>query len=687
MAGATGSGSGGGAQEGNGPRCAVLVGPYKSGKTTLLESLLFSAGALSRRGSVADGNTVGDRSAEAEAHAMTVEPNVAHCTYLDEPWSLIDCPGSVELLQDSLNALMAADLAIVVAEPDPERAATLAPLFRVIDRFEIPHVLFINKMDKSSWRVRDILEGLQAVSSRPLLLRQVPIREGEAVTGFVDLVSERAYRYVEGKPSDLIQMPETVKEREGEARQEMLEALADFDDALLEQLLEDKVPATDDVYGLATDALQHDRVVPVFLGAAEHMNGVGRLWKALRHETPTAAQTAERLKIPTGNGFAATVVKTAHQAHLGKLNLARLWQGGIANGASLAGERLAGLYRLMGAETQKLEAAGAGDLVALQRLESVSTGDFLTADGRGDGGGMLWPEPMTPAYSLALEPEKRQDDVKLMASIAKLSEEDPSLSVEQNADTHQLLLWGQGEIHLKLAIERLKNKFNIAVRTEPPRTAYKETIRQGTAQHARFKRQSGGHGQFADVKVEIKPLPRGQGFGFIDKIVGGAIPKNYIPSVETGIKEYMHRGPLGFPVVDLEVTLFDGQFHSVDSSDQAFKTAGRMAMAEAMPKCQPVLLEPIYAVAISVPSEATAKVHGLISSRRGQILGFEAKEGWDGWDEVACYLPQAELHDLVVELRSLTQGVGTLTFAFDHLQEVTGKLADRVIETAAEAAS
>lgn len=668
----------------DGDRCAVLVGPYKSGKTTLLESLLFAAGARGRRGTISEGNTLGDRSPEAVAHAMTVESNVAHCSYLEEPWSLIDCPGSVELRQEGLNALMAADLAVIVAEPDPQRAATLAPLFKVIDRFQIPHLLFINKMDKTNWRVKDILEGLQAVSSKPLLLRQVPIRQGEAVTGFVDLVSERAYRYAEGKPSKLIEMPDAVRDREGEARQEMLEALADFDDDLLEQLLEDKVPASEEIYELATGALQQDQVVPVFLGAAEHMNGIGRLWKALRHEGPFPSQTAARLKVPRAEEFAATVVKTFHQAHLGKLSLARIWRGGFANGTSLAGERLAGLHRLMGAETQKLDGAGTGALVGLQRLEAVETGDLLTGEGRGARGEMVWPEPLSPVFARAIVPKKRQDEVKLTASIAKLIEEDPSLSLERNADTQQLLLWGQGEIHLKLAVEQLKSKYNVDVETSPPKTAYKETIRQGVSQHTRFKRQSGGHGQFGDVKIEIKPLPRGAGFSFVDKVVGGAIPKGYIPSVETGIKEYLVRGPLGFPVVDVEVMLVDGQHHSVDSSDQAFKTAGRMAMSEGLPQCRPVLLEPIFSVCLSVPTEATAKVHGLISSRRGQILGFEAKLGWDGWDEVTCHMPQAELHDLVLELRSLTQGVGTMTFGFDHLQEITGKLANKVIAEAAE---
>jgi elongation factor G len=334
---------------------------------------------------------------------------------------------------------------------------------------------------------------------------------------------------------------------------------------------------------------------------------------------------------------------------------------------------------MMGHETQKVGAAEEGDLVALQRLEEVKTGDLLTPAGRVDGSGMLWPEVKSPVFTLAVEPQNRQDEVKLTASLAKLCEEDPSLSVEHNASTHQMLLWGQGEIQLKLAVERLKSKFNVAVNTLPPQTAYKETIRKSIKQHSRFKRQTGGHGQFGDVQVEIAPLPRGRGFEFTDSIVGGSIPKNYIPAVEHGVKEYLDRGPLGFPVVDVAVKLFDGQYHTVDSSDQAFKTAGRLAMSEGLPQCDPVLLEPIFEVTLSVPSDFTAKVHGLVSGRRGQILGFEPKQGWDGWDDLKCYMPESELHDLVVDLRSLTLGVGSFSFRFDHLQELTGKLAEKVI--------
>ncbi len=660
-------------------RCAALVGPYTSGKTSLLEALLLHTGAIHRKGSVVEGSSVGDSVPEARARQMTTEPNFAHCTYLGENWSFIDCPGSIELAQDCHSVLMGVDVAVVVASPEPERALTLAPIFKFLDDYQIPHILFVNKMDKASVRVRDLLESLQSVSERPLVLRQVPIREGEEITGFVDLVSERAWRYNLDKQSELIEMPEQVKDREAEARQELLESLADYDDGLLEQLLEDKVPASDEIYEQISKDLAGDLIVPVLFGSADLGHGITRLMKALRHETPEPSVTAARLGVPDGSGFAASVIRTYHQSHTGKMSVARIWRGSVKDGETLGDDRISGLYHLMGGETQKIDSAGIGELVALGRMDSVKTGDLLTEAGRQADAGLVWPEVAKPVFSLAIRPHNRQDEVKLTASLAKLIEEDPSLVLEHNDDTNEMLLRGQGDIHLKLAVDRLKNRYNVEVDAARPQTAYKETIRKGTKQHSRFKRQTGGHGQFGDVHVEIRPLPRGEGFEFVDKVVGGAVPRQYIGAVEHGTKEYLSRGPLGFPVVDVSVTLYDGQHHSVDSSDQAFKTVGRMAMAEGMPNCDPVLLEPIYEVTISVPSEFTNKVHSLVSGRRGQILGFEMQAGWKGWDALKCHLPEAELQDLIIELRSLTVGVGSFDWRFDHLQELTGKLADQVI--------
>ncbi|MET4806750.1 elongation factor G [Limibacillus sp. MBR-115] len=663
----------------SGPRCAAIVGSYGSGKTTLLESLLHAAGAIPRRGSVKDGATVGDASAEARSHGMSTELNFAHCSFLGETWHLIDAPGSVELLELSYQALLVADVVVVVTEPNLDRLAILAPLFKFMDSHNIPHVVYVNKMDKSDLRARDLMAGLQEVSEKPLVLRQVPIRDGEAVTGFVDLVSERAYAYREGQPSDLIEMPDEMRDREGEARQELLESLADFDDDLLEQLLEDKVPATQEVYQQLAADLRQDLIVPVFLGSAERENGVTRLWKALRHEAPEASTTAKRLSLEGKGSYLASVLATQHHPHTGKLSMARVWRGPLAEGANVVGERLSGLYRVMGGETEKLARAESGDLVALGRRDNLATG-ALFDEANITYPDVLKPESPEPVYAVAVEPENRQDEVKLTAGLAKLAEEDPSISSIMREDTGQLLLRGQGEVHLKLAVERLKNKFNVAVRTDRPQTGYKETIRRSADHHSRYKRQSGGHGQFADIKIRIKPRERGSGFQFSDSVVGGSVPRNYIPAVESGVRESLVRGPLGFQVVDLEVELYDGQHHSVDSSDQAFKICGRQAITDALVECDPVLLEPIHLVTISVPQSFTNRIHGLISSRRGQILGFDGKAGWTGWDDHQAYMPESELQDLIIELRSLTQGTAYFTAVFDHLQELQGRLADQVVQ-------
>lgn len=662
-------------------RCAALVGPYTSGKTTLLEAMLFTAGAIPRKVKVAEGGSFGDSSPEARARQMSAEPNFAHFEYLGEPWSIIDCPGSVELGQDTLNALMVADIAVVVAEAEPEKAVSLSPLLKLLDDHAIPHLIFVNKMDRATVRVRELLTAFQTVSSRPLLLRQVPIREGEGVVGFVDLVSERAWRYQPNQPSALIEMPEDHRERGAEARRELMENLADFDDDLLEQLLEDKEPAPETLYEELRKGQQQDLIVPVLFGAAETNNGVTRLLKALRHETATHEQAAARLGIeePLGGGFLATVFKTFHLPHTGKMSAARLWYGSIRDGGTLAGERLSGLVRLNGGTQEKLSEARAGDVVAFARMDALQTGDVVTDKRIEEPNDLVWPDILTPVYSLALQPENRQDEVKLTASLTKICEEDPSLSFGHDPDSHEFQLSGQGEIHLQLALERLKNRYNVAVVASPRTPAYKETIRRGTNRHARYKRQTGGHGQFADIKVRVDPLSRGEGIRFHDKVVGGAVPRNFIPAVEAGVRDYLTRGPLGFPVVDLEVTLLDGQHHPVDSSDMAFRTAGRMALSEALPECDPVLLEPICKVSIFVPQEHTNKVHGLISARRGQILGFDARPGWSGWDEVQAHMPQAELSSLIIELRSITLGLGSYVSEFHHLQELRGREAEKVI--------
>lgn len=673
------------------PRVAAFVGPYLSGKTSVFEAVLHSAGAIARRGRIKDGNTVGDSAPEARQRQMSTELNIATAEYLGEKWTFLDCPGSVELGQDSHDALMVADIAVVVCEPGQEKALTVAPILKFLEDHDVPHVVFINKMDTLQASVRDTLEALQGLSGRPLALREIPIRDGETITGHVDLVSERAFRWKEGAPSDLIELPDHVKSREETARTELLESLADFDDALLEKLLEDLVPSTGEVYETLTKDLQESLIVPVFFGSADHGNGIRRLLKALRHETPDPQVTAERLGEPEASAgeTAVRVFKTLHAGHAGKQSFARIWSGEIKDGLMLkAGDgsdhKVSGVFRMTGHKADKIAKAGVGEVVALGRMDAVKTGALLSASGKSSGG--PWPVPLTPLFSLAIHAENRADEVKLSAALAKLLDEDPSLGQEHNPDTGELLLWGQGEMHLLIALDKLSNKFNVGVSQERPQVPYKETIRKGTSQHARHKKQSGGHGEFGDVHIDIRPLERGEGFSFGDKITGGVVPKQYIPAVKAGVEEYLRRGPLGFPVVDVSVTLTDGQYHAVDSSDMAFRKAAILAMKEGMTDCQPVLLEPICHVTLSMPNEFTSKVQRLASGRRGQILGFDAKNGWSGWDEVQIQMPQSEMHDLIIELRSMTLGVGTFEWKFDHLQELVGRDADQVVMARSQAA-
>ncbi len=470
----------------------------------------------------------------------------------------------------------------------------------------------------------------------------------------------------------------------------MLEKLADHDDALMEQLLEDIQPPRDAVFDDLARELREGLICPVLLGAATRENGVLRLLKALRHEAPGVVETAKRLGAASQKEALAYVFKTVHLQHGGKLSLARLLAGRLDDGATLqssSGEsgRVSGILAVHGAYDSKRAAAEAGDTIALGKLDAIKTGDTV-ASGKTAPSALVKVEPAAPVLAMSLAANDRKDDVKLGQALLRLNEEDPSLSMVHNPRTHDIVLWGQGEMHLRVALERLKDRFGVSVKSHPPAIGYQETIRKSITQRGRHKKQSGGHGQFGDVVLEIKPMPRGTGIEFHEKVVGGAVPRNYIGAVEEGVVDAMTRGPLGFPVIDVHVTLTDGSYHSVDSSDLAFRTAARVGVNEALPQCAPVLLEPIHTVEIVCPTEATAKINAILSARRGQILGFDTREGWSGWDCVRATMPEAEIGDLIVELRSATAGAGSFTRQFDRMAEVTGRDADKIIAAHRDAA-
>jgi elongation factor G len=579
---------------------------------------------------------------------MSVEATFATTDFMGEQITFVDCPGSIEFAFEAEPVLAACDLAVVVAEADEKKIPALQLIMRKLDDLAIPRILFLNKVDKAVAGVRDTLKMLQPASSVPLLLRQIPVRKDGVVIGSIDLALERAYIYREYAESQVAEIPNDDKARELEARFSMLETLADHDDHLMEQLLEEIEPPKDAIFDDLSADLRAGAVTPVLIGTAEKGNGVLRLLKAIRHDAPDVEATRKRLGAPDGQTV-VQVMKTIHTAHGGKLSVSRVLS------------------------------------VALGKLDNVKTGQTLSS-AKGGIRPLVTLEPPQPVFAFALRPKERKDEVKMSAAIQRLAEEDPSLNLRHNQDSAETVLSGHGEMHLRVVRERLEGKNQIPIEGHAPAVPYRETIRKSAQQRGRHKKQSGGHGQFGDVVIEIKPLPRGSGFQFSDTITGGVVPKTYIQSVETGIRDYLKTGPLGFPVVDVAVNLSDGSYHAVDSSDMAFQMAAKLAMKEGMAACSPVLLEPIMKVEIVTPSDATSKIIALIPQRRGQILGYDARPDWPGWDVVEATMPQAEIGDLIIELRSATAGVASYKAAFDHMAELTGRLADEAMNANGKAA-
>jgi elongation factor G len=658
-------------------RALALVGPTGAGKTSLMAAMLTASGSH-----VAGADKVGDQSPEARARGHSVELNIAGFDFLGDHYVIVDCPGSLELVTEADAALPAVDLAVIVADPDPAKAALIQPMVRQLEALGVPRALFVNRMDQAHGSIDALLAALAPVSSVPLVARQLPIVEGEKVTGFVDLALERAHVWRAGQRSQVVELTPELAKVEADARFHMLEQLADFDDTLMEQLLTDVDPTRDLVFADLVRDMNEGLIVPVFFGSAVAGFGIGRLLKALRHETPPVERAAARVGIDRPGAY---VLKVSHAGQAGKLAMARVFGAPLSDSADLAlpgGEkaRAGGLFSVQGSATKKISQGVVGDIVAIAKVDAVVAGQALAVGATPLKAASA--ERRAPLFALAIAAANRKDDVRLSGSLTKLIEEDPGLSVSQDAESHQVLVSGQGEGHVRLAIERLKRRYSVDVDVESPKTPYRETITSGVTQRGRHKKQSGGHGQFADVTIEVKPKARGAGFSFVSKITGGAVPRQWIPAVEQGVKDGLQKGPLGFPVVDLEVTLIDGQFHPVDSSEMAFRIAGRITIEEALAKCSPKLLEPIDRLGVFVPTSAMSAVNSALSSRRGQILGFGPRDGWAGWERIEARLPASERHGLIAELRSLSQGLGSYEASFDHMAELTGRLADEVSKAA-----
>lgn len=664
----------------NGTRVIALVGPAGAGKTDLAEALLAASGTIQRQGSTGDKNSVGDGSAEARARGGSTELNLMHFDYLGDQFGIVDAPGSIGFRADADRAIAVADLAIVVIDPDASRAALAAPALRMLDEQGIPHLIFVNRIDQAHGSIRELLAALQPLSVSPLIARQIPIREGDKVTGFVDLALERAFQYAPGKASQPVAIPADLAEREASERTHMLEQLADHDDSLLEQLLMDEIPAPAAIFADLTRETTESLGVSVLFGSATNGWGVRRLLKALRHEAPGPESTCYRLGVESTSFFA---FKVSHGGTSGRLVLGRVLGGTMIESSELRGAdrqsaRFGTIFAVQGDKTAKITEVANGALIAVAKLDGVKSGQWL---GRSDLPPSIDVEQPPRNACLAIEPADRNDDVKLSGALARVIEEDPSLALEQDEVSHELRLRGINDEHLRGTLARIKRRYGVEVAHRSASIGYRESIRRSVSQRGRHKKQSGGHGQFGDVVIEIAPLPRGAGFRFADEISGGAIPRQYIPAVEQGVRDAMASGPMGYAVVDVAVKLTDGSFHSVDSSELAFRTAGRIAMQEALAQAAPHLLEPVQRVTLTCPNSATSRATSATAGRRGQMLGMGPRDGWTGWDRIEALIPESELEGLEAELRSLSHGLASYEARFDHLAEVSAGHASKLVRS------
>ncbi|HEY8314202.1 MAG TPA: elongation factor G [Candidatus Baltobacteraceae bacterium] len=665
-------------------RNIAFVGSHHAGKTTLVETILAHCGAIGRKGSVIEGTTTTDHEPEDIAHAQSTTVGFAHTSCDDIDVTLVDCPGFIDFFEETKLALAGVDAAVVVLEADPSRVALTQMVVDFIESRKLPHVFVINKLDRPGSDFAGTLAALQEAYGRHVVAEQWPIGSAESMRGYVDLAESKAFIYDGGaeKPAEI---PPELRAEVERARAALLEGMADFDDHLMEELLEGLEPPADEVEKDLCDECSHDQIVPVLAAAGLPGFGVHALVRAMEKWFPSPADApmvdAEGRPIAPESDVpvVASVIKTIVHPQSGKLSVVRVIAGTLKADATLGnisrgGEKVrsGGLYRLQGKKQEAIPQAGPGSIVAVARLESVATGDTLTSDGFK----VLLPRVprAEPVFAVAIKPKDRMDEAKISQMLARIVDEDPSLRLERAEITNELELLGCGEQHVSIAVERLGRKYKVDVLTAPPSIPYQETITAGTELHSRYKHQTGGHGQFGDVWLRFEPRERGNGVTFEEKIVGGVVPRQFIPAVEKGVREALQHGSIGgYPMTDVHVVLFDGAYHDVDSSEQSFRTAAGMGVREALPKCSPVILEPIVRVYVTVPTAYTSAAIAQLTGKRGQILGMNPAEDAPGHDVVEADVPQVELARYITELRTATQGLGTYSWRHERFDAVPGK--------------
>ncbi len=673
-------------------RNVALVGHRGSGKTSLNEALLFEAGAVNRLGSVADGTTVSDSAPDEKAREMSIASSLTSFRWDDRKINLVDTPGEPSFVADALAALRVCEGAVFVVNGVMGVEVGTDRLWRRAEDLGLSRLIFVNMLDRERADFFRALESLKAAFGQHVVATEIPIGSEHELQGVIDLVDMKAFRY-DGAGRDSaeeIDIPEDLRPQAEEYREKLMDEVAEVSDELMERYLEGEEISHEETVGALKSGVTAGTIFPVTCGAATRNLGTNRLLDALVEDLPSPGrkgpvQAGDETLEPTEDAdLVAFVFKTLADPFAGRINLFRVYQGVVKHDSHVMNcrahtkERIGQLLVPQGKEHEHADEFGPGDIGAVAKLKETRAGDVLSSTDREID--LRMPDLPRPVMAFAMEPKAKGDEEKVFTALRRLQEEDPTIDVHRDAQTGEEIVAGLTQVHVEVIVDRMRERFGAEVTLKPPRVPYHETIRSQAKAHGRYKKQTGGRGQFGDCHIEIEPLPDGRGFEFVNKIKGGVIPTGFIPAVEKGIVETMRHGTVaGYPVEGVRVTLYDGSYHSVDSSEMAFKVAGSMAFKQAMESAKPVLLEPIMTVSVTVPEDCVGDVIGDLNSRRGRPLGMEPK---GQATEVQAEVPMAEMLTYAPDLRQITAGQGDYAMELARYDEVPAHLAERVVEKA-----
>jgi elongation factor G len=680
-------------------RNVLLVGHGGSGKTTLLEAMLFTAGATTRMGRVEDGNTASDFEPEEVKKGISVSLAMAPIEWNSAKINVLDAPGYADFAGDVRSAIQAVDAVLVLVSAVDGVEVQTEVAWELAVEAGLPRAILINKLDRERASFQRTLDQLVRSFGTQVAPLELPLGEEHDFNGVADLLLQKAYRYDTGAMAIEGEWPDDIHAKADPYREKLVEAVAESDDTLIEKYLEEGGLAEDEVLHGVKKGFAEARIAPVLCAAAGRPIGVDRVLQFIADEFPSpldrgaitvttkSGESKERACDPN-QPLTAYVFKTVSDPYVGHITMFRVFSGKVRpdspvfNATKGTEERIGQLFALRGKEHESVPEIAAGDIGAVAKLGHTTTGDTFSTK---DDAVTIPPVPMPePLLAFAIAPKTKGDEDKLSTALARLREEDPTLRVERSDETHETVMYGMGEAHLDVMMERMKRKFGVEVTAQPAKIAYRETLKKPAKALGRHVKQSGGHGQYAICNIEVEPLPRGEGFEFVDKIFGGSIPNQFIPSVEKGVVKTMQQGVMsGNPMVDIRCRLVDGKFHSVDSSDMAFQIAGSLALKEAAEAAGVVLLEPIVELEVVIPESHTGDIMGDLNSKRAKIAGVEAAGA--GKQRVKAMVPQAEVARYSIDLRSMTGGRGAFSLRFSHYEEVPSHLAEKIIAEAQKA--